>query len=237
MSHTISGSLARYLKPHPEGRFIAAICVIISFLCFNIGPVVATTSVFLSILVFYFFRNPTRVVPDGDNLVVSPADGIVDTISEVLPPEELEMSNKPMVRVSIFLSVLDVHVNRVPVSGKVTRIEYNPGKFISATTDKASDDNERNSVAIETDNGVRIACVQIAGLIARRIVCSVKENRPVKIGDELGIIKFGSRVDVYLPLGTELSVKVGQTCVGAETIIAKLGTGSGKSKEKAGASA
>lgn len=171
----------------------------------------------------YFFRDPERVTPVNDHLVISPADGIVSGIERNIAfPEELKVSNKSGTRVSIFLNVFDVHVNRVPVSGIVVRESYRNGKFINASLDKASKDNERQSVLINTVDGREVAVVQIAGLIARRIVCHLKEGDNVKAGSRYGIIKFGSRVDVYLPEGVEPAVLVGQRMLGGETIIACL---------------
>jgi phosphatidylserine decarboxylase len=151
---------------------------------------------------------------------VSPADGIVQKIVECIPPQELGLANQEMIRVSIFLNIFNVHVNRVPATGKILSLNYNPGKFFNASMDKASVYNERQSVLMETKNGTKIAFVQIAGLIARRILCELEEGADVKIGERYGIIRFGSRVDVYLPLKTALNVTEGQTAVGGETIIA-----------------
>ena len=171
----------------------------------------------------YFFRDPERVTPVDKNLVVSPADGVVSAIERHVPyPEELGITDKFGTRVSIFLNVFNVHVNRVPVSGIVVKESYRPGKFINATLDKSSKDNERQSVLINTDDGKELAVVQIAGLIARRIVCNLKDGDSVKAGSRYGIIKFGSRLDVFLPEGVEPSVLIGQTMIGGESIIARL---------------
>jgi phosphatidylserine decarboxylase len=171
----------------------------------------------------YFFRNPKRILPDGDNAIISPADGIVDAIQEELPPEELELDEeRKWTRVSIFLSVFNVHVQRVPFSGKILKSQYRPGKFLNISTDKYSRDNERQSCLLETDGGLQIPFTQIAGLIARRIVCNLIVGQEVKTGDVYGIIKFGSRVDIYLPEGLKPLVKVGQTMVGGETVLAYI---------------
>ena len=171
----------------------------------------------------YFFRDPDRIVQIDPALVYSPADGIVSAIERHVEfPEELNVKNRFGTRVSIFLNVFNVHVNRVPVSGIVVKESYRPGKFINASLDKSSKDNERQSVLISTDDGKEIAVVQIAGLIARRIVCNLKEGDSVKGGDRYGIIKFGSRLDVFLPEGIEPTVLVGQTMIGGESIIARL---------------
>lgn len=171
----------------------------------------------------YFFRDPERVTPIDKNLVVSPADGVVSAIERHVEfPEELGVKDKFGTRVSIFLNVFNVHVNRVPVSGIVLKESYRPGKFINATLDKSSKDNERQSVLISTNDGKEIAVVQIAGLIARRIVCNLKNGDSITAGSRYGIIKFGSRLDVFLPEGIEPTVIVGQTMIGGETVVARL---------------
>lgn len=170
----------------------------------------------------YFFRDPKRVPPPREGLVVAPADGHIVSIQKVAPPAELGMGDTPVWRVATFLSVLDVHVNRMPVAGTVTRIAYHEGKFLNASLDKASTDNERNALSITLPDGRMVAVVQIAGLVARRIVCSVKEGDRLEAGERFGIIRFGSRTDVYLPPGVEPLVAVGQTMVGGETVVAQL---------------
>ncbi len=171
----------------------------------------------------YFFRDPERVTPIDQNLVVSPADGVVSAIERHIEfPEELGVKDRFGTRVSIFLNVFNVHVNRVPISGIVVKESYKPGKFINASLDKSSKDNERQSVLISTNDGREIAVVQIAGLIARRIVCNLKDGDTVKAGSRYGIIKFGSRLDVFLPEGVEPAVLIGQTMIGGESIIARL---------------
>ena len=170
----------------------------------------------------YFFRDPERVPPGRNGLVLAPADGTVVSIQTATPPVELGLGAAPRWRVAIFLSAIDVHVNRIPVDGTITRIAYRHGAFINASLDKASDDNERNALAIRLADGREIAVVQIAGLIARRIVCHVKEGDAVRAGERFGIIRFGSRTDIYLPEGVPPLVAVGQTMVGGETVIADL---------------
>ena len=170
----------------------------------------------------FFFRDPERVPPGRPGAIVAPADGRIVIIVPAVPPPELGLGDAPRWRVSIFLSVLNVHVNRVPIDGVVTRIAYRHGAFVSASLDKASDDNERNALAIRLADGRQIAVVQIAGLIARRILCSVREGETVHGGDRFGIIRFGSRTDIYLPEGIRPLVAVGQTMVGGETVIAEL---------------
>ena len=178
----------------------------------------------LTIWCIYFFRDPSRVTPTKDHLVVSPADGSVLKIVKAVPPKEIELGNKPLNCVSIFMNVFDVHVNRIPVSGKITRVAYNPGKFVNASLDKASEYNERQSIRIETNEGLEIGVIQIAGLIARRIKCDVSINEIVNTGERYGLIRFGSRVDVYLPSETNVLVAVGQIMVAGETVIADLGS-------------
>ncbi|MGC1497172.1 MAG: phosphatidylserine decarboxylase [Sulfitobacter sp.] len=207
---------------HKEGRkfvaIFAAIAIVLGFLwqpLFWIGAG-------LTVWCYYFFRDPVRMVPQQDGLVISPADGIVSLISDVVPPVELELGTAPLTRVSVFMNVFNCHVNRAPIAGKVTQIAYHKGKFVNASLDKASEHNERNGLTIENANGVRIGVVQIAGLVARRIVCFVKVNDDIKVGHRFGLIRFGSRLDIYLPQGVKPLVCVGQTAVAAETILADL---------------
>jgi phosphatidylserine decarboxylase len=169
-----------------------------------------------------FFRNPHRVPPPRTGVVLSVADGTVATVSDVPPPPELGLPPEPVPRVSVFLSVLDVHTQRVPVDGRVLDVRYTPGAFLSADLDKASEDNERNAVLLETAAGDRIGIVQIAGLLARRIVCDVVPGAEVAAGETYGLIRFGSRVDVYLPAGSRVEVAVGQRTIGGETVLAAL---------------
>lgn len=170
----------------------------------------------------YFFRNPDRMTPVGDDLVISAADGIVQKIEKVVPQSELDLGDSEMIRVSVFLNIFNVHVNRIPASGKILSLQYHPGKFFNASLDKASIHNERQSVLMETKGGTKIAFVQVAGLIARRIVCDLEEEQKVDSGQRYGLIRFGSRVDIYLPLKTAILVTEGQTCIGGETLIADL---------------
>ena len=195
-----------------------AITVALAFLWKPLGWV----GLILTIWCIYFFRDPPRVTPTKDNLVVSPADGSVLKIVKTVPPKEIELGNNPLNCISIFMNVFDVHVNRIPVSGKITRVAYNPGKFVNASLDKASEYNERQCIRIATNKGLEIGVIQIAGLIARRIKCDVSINEIVKTGERYGLIRFGSRVDVYLPSGTNVLVAVGQTMIAGETVIADL---------------
>ncbi|HEX5405711.1 MAG TPA: phosphatidylserine decarboxylase [Pseudonocardiaceae bacterium] len=170
----------------------------------------------------WFFREPHRVTPSTPGAVVAPADGTVAQVMEAVPPAELGLSAEPMLRISVFLSVFDVHVQRLPVAGEIRRISYRPGKFLSADLDKASDDNERNSMLLRTTDGRDIVVVQIAGLIARRIVCSVAEGDKAVAGATFGLIRFGSRVDTYVPLGSTVPIQPGQHTIGGETTLAVL---------------
>lgn len=170
----------------------------------------------------YFFRDPDRTTPVRDGLMISPADGRVIMIVPAAPPPELEMGDRPLTRISIFLNVFNVHVNRVPAEGTVVRTEYRPGKFLNAALDKASAENERMAIRHRLPDGREIAYVQIAGLVARRIICTLTPGQPVRAGGRMGLIRFGSRTDVYLPDGVQPLVCVGQTMIGGETVIADL---------------
>lgn len=167
----------------------------------------------------YFFRDPVRVVPVDDRLVISPADGIVSALGPAVPPRELGLGNDEMLRVSVFMNVFSCHVNRAPVRGRIAKVEHRPGKFLNAELDKASSENERNGVVIDSPHG-KVAAVQIAGLVARRILSWVEPGEEISVGDRFGLIRFGSRVDVYLPLGAVPRVAIGQTAVAGETVIA-----------------
>ncbi len=210
-------------KPHPAGRpFIyagVAVAVVGGLL---LGKWLFWPGVAFTLFCLYFFRDPERVVPPRPGVVIAPADGRVVMVGPAVPPLELGLGDVPRWRVCIFLSVLDVHVNRVPVDGVVTRIAYRHGAFLNASLDKASDDNERNALAIRMPDGRDVAVVQIAGLIARRILCHVREQDQVTAGDRFGIIRFGSRTDVYLPEGVRPLVAVGQLMIGGETVVADL---------------
>jgi phosphatidylserine decarboxylase len=175
----------------------------------------------------YFFRDPPRMTPLRPGLVVAPADGRVQYVGPAKPPAELGLGDGEMTRISIFLNVFDVHINRIPLDGTVTRLEYHAGKFVNAALDKASEDNERQSVLIETGDGRRLGVVQIAGLVARRIVCNLEPGQVVKAGERFGLIRFGSRTDLFLPDGVAPLVAVGQRAVGAETVLADLASDEG----------
>jgi phosphatidylserine decarboxylase len=219
---------------HPEGRKfgLAAVGVSLVVLLVLHWQILGWPLLLGSLGVFAFFRDPERVVPQGADLIVSPADGLVTLIQQVPPPAELQvpdgqgvagLSAEPLTRISIFMSVFDVHINRAPIGGTVSRVVYIPGKFVNADLDKASEENERQHVLIERADGVRVAFTQIAGLVARRIVPFIKPGDIVATGQRVGLIRFGSRVDVYLPSGTESKVLLGQKVVGGETVLAEIG--------------
>ena len=216
-------SILSVLTPiHREGyRFIAAFAIA-ALLLLLLWPPLGWLCVIATLWCAYFFRDPQRVTPQRPGLVISPADGRVSAIEEVAPPRELDLGEEPRLRVSVFMNVFDVHVNRAPVAGRVTRIAYTPGKFINAELDKASEDNERNGLAIEMSDGSSVGVVQIAGLVARRIVCFVAEGETITAGDRFGLIRFGSRVDVYLPEGYTLRVALGQTAIAGESVLAEF---------------
>jgi phosphatidylserine decarboxylase len=218
---------------HPEGRkfglLAGAVALVFAFFAWE---TLAWPAAFLSLGILAFFRDPERVVPQGDDYVLAPADGLVSLICQVPPPLELQgpdpgghpgLGVEPVTRISIFMSVFDVHINRAPVGGTVRRVFYIPGKFLNADLDKASDENERQHVLIERPDGRPIGCTQIAGLVARRIVPFVKPGDIVAAGQRIGLIRFGSRVDVYLPQGTDSKVLLGQTVIAGETVLGELG--------------
>ncbi|HVV95358.1 MAG TPA: phosphatidylserine decarboxylase [Hyphomicrobiales bacterium] len=196
--------------------------VVVTILLWLLWGPLGWIALVLTLYMAFFFRDPVRVTPLAPGLVVAPADGRVTAVDHAVPPADLALGLDPLPRVSIFLSVLDVHVNRAPVTGRIARIAYRPGAFLNAELDKASEDNERNCLVIETPRG-DVGVVQIAGFVARRIVCSVRRDEDVAIGSRFGLIRFGSRLDVYLPAGTALRVGIGQRAVGGETVIAEFG--------------
>ena len=207
---------------HREGYRMLVIAVIITMLLILINKILGVIGFVLTIWVYYFFRDPERYPINDDSFLVSPADGVVSLIANVRGPKELNMENTEYQRVSVFMNVFNCHVNRVPVTGKIDEIFYKPGKFIDASLDKASEDNERNLIKYSNNSGKTFAIVQIAGLIARRIVCEVKEGQNLNQGDRIGIIRFGSRVDLYFESDYKLLVKQGQTVVAGESLLAKI---------------
>jgi phosphatidylserine decarboxylase len=218
---------------HPEGRKFALIAAALSAFCaFMAWETLAWPLGALVLGILAFFRDPQRVSPQGDKLVIAPADGLVTMIVKTPPPRELTLDDgtgspvlpaTPVTRISIFMSVFDVHINRAPIAGTVRRMIYIPGKFLNADLDKASEENERQHILIDRGNGVRIAFTQIAGLVARRIVPFVKAGDMIAAGQRIGLIRFGSRVDVYLPEDTEATIVLGQKVVAGETILAEIG--------------
>jgi phosphatidylserine decarboxylase len=218
----------RFPSVHPEGRKYAVGVGGAALLAFVVHwQFVAWLLVGLTIWVATFFRDPVRTTPRGGRLVIAPADGLVTMIAKVPPPPELRggdgLGDPDYTRVSIFMSVFDVHINRAPIAGRVTRIAYVPGKFVNADLDKASEDNERQHFLIEGEDGVRIGFTQIAGLVARRILSFVRQGDAVDAGQRIGLIRFGSRVDVYLPTGTAPKVLLGQRAIAGETVLAEIG--------------
>ncbi len=215
--------LETFIKPmHREGyKFVgifAAIALVLSWIWTPLGWLGLGATVWC----YYFFRDPKRAVPQGRGLIVSPADGVVSLIERAVPPPELGAGNEALLRVSVFMSVFNCHVNRAPIAGRLLKMAYRPGKFLNASLDKASEDNERNSLLLEMADGRRLVVVQIAGLVARRIVPFVTEGQGLRTGERFGLIRFGSRLDVYLPEGVEPLVSVGQTMVAGETVLAEL---------------
>lgn len=215
-------SIRRLFVPiHKEGYPFIAIGAVLAVVLGQWSSVLFWICTVLTLWVCYFFRDPERVTPLRDGLVVSPADGRVSLVTTAVPPAELALSSEPMQRISIFMNVFDCHVNRSPVAGRIKRIVYTPGLFLNAELDKASEDNERNALVIET-GGIEIGVVQIAGLVARRIVGFLREGDAVGAGERFGLIRFGSRVDVYLPVTAQVLVGVGQLAVAGETVLADL---------------
>ena len=215
--------LSTFIKPmHREGYRFVAIFAAVTLVLFWIADPLGWIGVGLTVWCYYFFRDPERVTPTRDGLIVSPADGIVQMIGKYAPPEELGLGAEPMTRIAVFMSVFNCHVNRAPIAGRVEKIAYRPGKFLNASLDKASVDNERNGLAIRMEDGRAIAVVQIAGLVARRIVCEVAEGQALRTGERFGMIRFGSRLDVYLPDGVAPLVAVGQSTIAGETVLADI---------------
>jgi phosphatidylserine decarboxylase len=207
-------------KLHSEGYKFVVIAVILTIVLYNFSNFIGQLGLILTIWVYYFFRDPERVIIEDDNYLVSPADGEVIKVEEVSGPKELSLENKKFNKISIFMNVFDCHVNRTPCKGQVEEILYKPGKFLNASFDKASEDNERNYYKIKDVHGNEIIVVQIAGLIARRIVCETTKNQDLRQGERIGMIRFGSRADVFYENYQPL-VKVGQRTISGETLLAK----------------
>lgn len=215
--------LETFIKPmHPEGRKFVAVFAAITILLFLTANFLGWIGVVLTIWCYYFFRDPKRTTPTRKDLLVSPADGVISLIEKAVPPAELGMADDALTRVSVFMNVFNCHVNRAPIAGKVLAVAYRPGKFLNASLDKASEDNERNGLCIELSDGRQIAVVQIAGLVARRIVCWTNKDQQLATGERFGLIRFGSRLDVYLPDGVLPLVAVGQSMIAGETVLADL---------------
>ncbi len=224
---SILNSVRAQIPPiHPEGYPFIGGFALASLILFWIWTPLGWIGTALTVWCALFFRDPVRVTPTREGLVVSPADGRVSMITQAIPPAELGLGDKPLPRISIFMSVFNCHVNRSPVAGRIDRIAYRPGKFVNAELDKASEDNERNSLVISTPGG-RIGVIQIAGLVARRIVSFVREGQELAAGERFGLIRFGSRLDVFLPEGGKPLVSEGQTAVAGETVLADFRLGDG----------
>jgi len=219
---SVIDSIRKQLAPiHPEGYPFVGGFAFASIVLLWLWPPLGWLATLLTVWCAYFFRDPPRVTPVRDGIVVSPADGRVSQVVNAVPPKELELGERPLPRVSIFMSVFDCHINRSPAAGRIEQIVYRAGKFVNAELDKASEDNERNALVITT-GGARIGVVQIAGLVARRIVSWVREGQTLAAGERFGMIRFGSRLDVYLPEGVKPLVAEGQTAIAGETILADL---------------
>ncbi|MTI43519.1 phosphatidylserine decarboxylase [Roseibium hamelinense] len=221
-------SVTKALVPiHREGWPFVAIAVVATLVTGYFVDALFWIGLIFTGWVCYFFRDPPRVTPVTEGLVISPADGVVSHVGPARPPQELELGSEPVLRISIFMNVFNCHVNRAPMGGKITRVAYRAGKFLNAELDKASEHNERNGLVIE-QGGTKIGVVQIAGLVARRIVCFVREGEDLSVGERFGLIRFGSRLDVYFPGGAEPKVALGQTMIAGETVLADLkNTGEG----------
>jgi phosphatidylserine decarboxylase len=206
-------------KIHKEGYRFLAIAIVITFVCLLVSKNLGLIAILLTVWVYYFFRDPDRISIQDDNFLVSPADGLISNISEVDGPVELSLEKKKFTKISIFMNVFNCHVNRTPVSGTVEEILYKPGKFLNASLDKSSEDNERNYYRLKTKEGDEIIIVQIAGFIARRIVTEVDTNQSIEQGERIGMIRFGSRVDVYFN-NRKLLAKLGQNVVAGESLLA-----------------
>ena len=215
--------LNTFIKPmHREGIKFILIFSVISLILFFIYIPLGWVGIGLTIWCYYFFRDPKRTIPVRDGLLVSPADGVISLIEKTMPPPELDIEKEELTRISVFMNVFNCHVNRSPIAAEVIEINYRPGKFFNASLDKASVDNERNSLVLQIPDGRQIVVVQIAGLVARRIVSFVKPKQTLRIGQRFGLIRFGSRVDIYLPTGVQPLVCIGQIMVSGETVIADL---------------
>ncbi len=220
-------SIKDILKPvlvpiNSEARIFVFLFSTVTILLFLIHPITGIIGIALTIWCVLFFRDPKRQTPNIKNTIISPADGTIQKIIKITPPPELNLPKTKLQRISIFMNVFNVHINRIPINGTITQLKYKPGKFLSADMNKASQKNERQSIVIETENKNKIVITQIAGLIARRILCKLQINDKVKVGEKFGLIRFGSRVDIYLPINTQILCAEGQTMIAGETIIAEI---------------
>jgi phosphatidylserine decarboxylase len=230
---SIIESIRKQVTPvHPEGYIFIAGFGVAALILGSFSSPLGWIGAIATAWCAYFFRDPVRQTPLDENLVISPADGVISSVGFFAPPPELGLGVEPLQRISVFMSVFDCHVNRAPVAGRIAKIAYKPGLFLNADLDKASEDNERNGIVIETAAG-RFGVVQIAGWVARRIVCFVRQGDPVGAGDRLGLIRFGSRVDVYLPIVSRTLVAVGSRAIAGETVLAELRAGPSKRAFKA----
>jgi len=215
--------LKDFLIPiHRAGWPFIAASALVTLGLFLFFPPLAWIAVLITVFIVFFFRDPERIVPVREGLAVSPADGLVSSVDQVAPPAELDMGTQAVTRISVFLSVFDVHINRVPCDGTITALIYHHGKFVNAALDKASEENERQLVRMTLADGRHVAFVQIAGLIARRIICNLSDGQAVRAGERFGLIRFGSRTDIYLPAGVAPLVSKGQRMIGGETVMADL---------------
>ena len=221
-AHEISLTKYLWFPVNREGWPFVALFAVVALLLGQAWAPLGWIGALLTCWCAWFFRDPDRVTPVRDGLVISPADGVVQLLGMAPPPKELEMGDAPRMRISVFMSVFSVHINRIPVDGKVIKTAYQPGKFLDASLDKASADNERMSVRMARADGRELAFVQIAGLVARRIKCDLADGQEVKAGQRFGLIRFGSRVDVYLPDGVQPLVALGQSIIAGETVLADL---------------
>ena len=227
--HSVLDIIGDSIAPvHNDGYRFLAIAAAVTLLLFLLWPPLAWLAAHITVFIAYFFRDPARVTPLREGLVIAPGDGRICAIERVRSPVELGLGDSERVRISIFLSLFDVHINRAPVAGRVTRSVYVPGSFLNAARDKSSEENERRATVIVTPSGAEIVVVQIAGVIARRIVTFIGEGDSVGVGQRFGLIRFGSRVDLYLPPGRAALVCVGQRAVGGETVLADLKSDEGE---------
>jgi phosphatidylserine decarboxylase len=223
MTHFLDALKLITFAIHKEGYKFIVIFALVTALLAMLSNTLGLIGLVATLWCVFFFRDPERVIPVEENIIISPADGVVTRVEfGVEAPDDLGYGKQKFNKITVFLNVFNVHVNRVPVSGTVTKVSYKPGKFLSANADEASAENERNSVVVKTAKGTEIVFVQIAGLVARRIISDIKEGQEVKMGDRYGIIRFGSRADIFLPEDMAIKALVGQTMIGGETIIAKL---------------